>query len=104
VNERLITHLESAAGKVAVAKVGATCVGRIRTSYDDVVTNDRRTPYRRVRYEKAIPIAKGEECGVFEMGSTVIVFFQRGRVALDPAISPGAPVRVGQALAELVSS
>jgi phosphatidylserine decarboxylase len=101
VNERLITHLETAAGRVAVAKVGATCVGRIRATYDDVVTNDRKMPYRRVRYEEPIGIAKGDECGVFEMGSTVIVLFQQGRAVLAPEIIPGAPIRLGQALARV---
>ena len=102
VNERLITHLETPAGKIAVAKVGATCVGRIRATYDDVVTNNGgERAFRRVRYDKPIDVAKADELGVFEMGSTVIVLFQKGRVRLDPAILPGETIRLGQPLATL---
>ena len=36
VNERLVTYLDTVAGKCAVVKVGATCVSRIKASYDDV--------------------------------------------------------------------
>lgn len=101
VNERLITHTQTGAGKVAIAKVGATCVGRIRATYDDVVTNNGSAPYRRVRFDDTIAVEKGAEVGVFEMGSTVIVLFQKGRVTLDPTITPGATIRLGQALAKV---
>src|SRR5919198_5039077 len=70
-NERLTTYLETRAGELAVVKVGATCVARIRAAYDDLVTHTggRATVHR---YERPIPVAKGAELGVFEMGSTVI--------------------------------
>jgi phosphatidylserine decarboxylase len=104
VNERLITYLETAAGKVAVAKVGATCVGRIRALYDDVVTNDGRpAAFKRVRYDRPYHVDKGAECGIFEMGSTVILLFQKNRVALTPNIVSGAPIRLGQPLARVIS-
>ena len=32
------------------------------------------------------------------MGSTVILIFEPGRVALAPAVAPGARVRVGEAI------
>lgn len=101
VNERLITHLETPAGKVAVAKVGATCVGRIRVAYDDVVTNTGRSSLRRVRYDEPFSVEKAGELGVFEMGSTVILLFQAGRAELDPSIRPGEVVRMGQGLARM---
>jgi phosphatidylserine decarboxylase len=104
VNERLITYQQTAAGKVAVAKVGATCVGRIRALYDDVVTNSGRPPsFMRVRYSKPMPVDKAAECGVFEMGSTVILLFQRNRVALTSNITTGSPIRLGQPLAQVIS-
>jgi phosphatidylserine decarboxylase len=100
VNERLITHMETRAGRIAIAKVGATCVGRIRATYEDLVTNDGPAEYRRVRYEKPIPIGRGEECGVFEMGSTVILLFQKGRFSPGAPVVPGEPIRMGQALGQ----
>lgn len=105
VNERLITHLETAAGKMAIVKVGATCVGRIRATYDDVVTNDGGPrAFKRQRYEPGFDVEKGGECGIFEMGSTVIVLFQQGRAVLDEAIVPGATIRLGQPLARVTTA
>jgi phosphatidylserine decarboxylase len=98
VNERLITFLSTPLGRVAVVKVGATCVGRIRAAYDDVVTNAGRGP-KRWRYAQPIPIEKGAELGVFEMGSTVILLFEPGRIRLGSGLW-GARVRMGQAIAE----
>lgn len=102
VNERLVTHFETDAGAVALVKVGATCVGRIRALYDDLVTNTGRkgAPERR-RYEPAFEVARGGECAVFEMGSTVVLLFERGRLRLAEGISPGATVRMGQALGQV---
>ncbi|MFO7155228.1 MAG: archaetidylserine decarboxylase [Pseudomonadota bacterium] len=94
-NERLITYLDTPLGRVAVVAVGATCVGRIRALYDDLVTNEKRTGQSH-RYETPIPVAKGDEIAVFEMGSTVILLFEPGRIQLDPRLVPGAPVRMGE--------
>ncbi|HTP29333.1 MAG TPA: archaetidylserine decarboxylase, partial [Anaeromyxobacteraceae bacterium] len=103
-NERLVTYLKTSAGRVAVVKVGALCVGRIRASYDpDLVTNAGRSPSRRW-YEKPISIRKGEDLGVFELGSTVILLFEKNRVALDGALVEGASVRMGQAIAHIKMS
>lgn len=95
VNERLTTWLSTPAGRVAVVAVGATNVARIRASYDDILTHTGK-PARRHRYERPIPIGKGDELGVFEMGSTVILLFETGRVRWSDALRPDAPVRLGQ--------
>jgi len=98
VNERLTTFLRTPRGPSAVVAVGATNVGRIRAVYDDVVTNARRTrkPARKI-YEKPIPVAKGGELALFEMGSTVVVLFARG-AKLSSRLRPGMPVKLGEAL------
>jgi phosphatidylserine decarboxylase len=44
-------------------------------------------------------VEKGAELGAFEMGSTVIVVFEPGRVALRPEVRSGARVKVGVAIA-----
>lgn len=79
-NERLITWVQSERfGRVAVIKVGATNVGHIRVAYDpEVATNTGQKEIVRRVYERPIPIARGDEVGVFEMGSTVIVVTERG--------------------------
>ncbi len=100
VNERLVTVLRTPLGVCAVAAVGATIVGRVRAYYDPSAppTNLRCARSRRRDYETPIPVAKGGELGAFEMGSTVILLFEPGRVRLDARLAPGARVRVGAAI------
>ena len=98
VNERLTTFLQTPRGKCAVVAVGAMNVGRIRAVYDDVVTNARRTrAVQRKEYEKPIPVEKGGELAIFEMGSTVVVVFARG-VRLSEEVVPGRAIKLGERL------
>lgn len=99
VNERLITLLRTPAGRCAVAKVGATCVARIRASYGDVLTHSGK-PGLVHRFARPIEIHKGDELGAFEMGSTVILLFEKGRVRWDSSLIQGAPVTMGQRIGE----
>jgi phosphatidylserine decarboxylase len=95
-NERLATHMQTPAGRACVVMVGATMVGRIRALYDDVLTNDGARHGRRVRYDRPVRVNKGEEMGVFEMGSTVVALFEPGRVSLK--LQEGREIRVGEPL------
>lgn len=98
VNERLVTYLDTPVGQVALVAVGATCVGRIRLCYDEKVTNVGK-PAERRHYDEAIPIAKGDELAVFEMGSTVILLFEKGRVSWDDQVMQvEATLQMGQAI------
>lgn len=103
VNERLVTYLETPLGHVALVAVGATMVGRIRAAYDDVVTQAGE-PARRVKYERPVEIGKGDEVGLFETGSTVILLFEPGRIVLDPRLEPEVHVRVGEPLGRAASA
>lgn len=95
VNERLVTYLRTPAGRVAVVKVGATNVSRIRAVYDEVITHTDQ-PGKQHRYAKGIPVEKGAELGIFEMGSTVILLFEKGRVTWDERLKPETVVRMGE--------
>lgn len=95
INERVVVWMQTPVGRVAVVAVGATCVGRIKLSFDELITNEGK-PARRKSYERPIPIAKGDELGMFEMGSTVILCFEPGRVVLDEKMVPEAPLRLGE--------
>lgn len=99
VNERLVTWFDTEAGRVAVVAVGATCVARIHASYDVVVTH---TGQRGKAHQYAAPIAtaRGAEIGMFEMGSTVILLFEAGKVALSPRLVEGAVLRLGEKIGE----
>jgi phosphatidylserine decarboxylase len=98
-NERLVTWLETPAGRCAVVLVGATCVGRIRAAYDDVLAQAGAPPAART-FALPIPVSKGDELGRFEMGSTVILLFASGRVTWDGTLRPGAKVTMGRRIGE----
>jgi phosphatidylserine decarboxylase len=97
-NERLITYLDADAfGRIAVVKVGATCVGHITLAYDAAVaTNVGGAAIDRRAYDPPIPVEKGAELGVFEMGSTVIVVTERPVELLS--MERGAQVVMGRAI------
>ncbi|HEX4385392.1 MAG TPA: archaetidylserine decarboxylase [Myxococcales bacterium] len=98
VNERLTTFLRTPRGPAAVVSVGATAVGRIRAVYDDVVTNAKRTrKMARKIYEQPIPVEKGGELALFEMGSTVVLLFAPG-VKIADRWQAGMPIKLGEAL------
>jgi phosphatidylserine decarboxylase len=94
VNERLVTWMSTPMGKVAVVAVGATCVARIHAAYDDIVTHTGQRE-KTHRYDQPIPVDRGGELGMFEMGSTVILLFEKGRVKWDDSLTPNAVVRMG---------
>lgn len=98
INERLVTWLETPLGTVAYVAVGATCVSRIHAAYDAVVTHTGQGQ-KVMTYERPIPIARGGEIGMFEMGSTVIVLFQKGKLRWESSLAPETPVRLGQRIA-----
>jgi phosphatidylserine decarboxylase len=101
-NERLVFALDTPLGPCAVVMVGATVVGRLRATFDGASANGElsfrpRRPVRRL-YRPGVPIAKGAELGVFDMGSTVVVCFAPGRAQLSPRLVVGEAVELGSAL------
>lgn len=98
VNERLVTHLESERfGRMALVMVGATNVGHMRVMYDDSVqTNMGAKEIVRKSYAPAKTIERGDELGVFEMGSTVILIMESKLSLSEFAI--GEAIRMGQSL------
>lgn len=108
-NERLITHLDGPAGRVAVVAVGAYNVGRISAAFDAAwnapagasawVTNRRGLRSAAKTYDPPVPVRRGDEIMTFHLGSTVVLVFEPGRVELLPTIRPGDPVRLGSPIA-----
>ena len=93
-NERLVVRLRTdTMGEMALVMVGAFGVGRMAASFADLVTNTR-APACDVELEPASPLALGAEVGRFEMGSTVVLLFEPGKVRWE--VEAGAVVRVGQ--------
>lgn len=101
VNERVAIVQQAAFGEVTTVMVGAIGVGRISVSFDsEICTNRGRAPGVRRYGPDGPPIERGEELGVFHLGSTVIVFVPR-REGARFEVEAGSAVRVGQAVLRL---
>jgi phosphatidylserine decarboxylase len=100
-NERVITYVDGGAfGLLGLVKVAACGVGHITLSYDEHVHSHAPRCFGRRDYTPARPVGKGEEIAIFHLGSTVIVLFEPGRIALEPVVA-GAHLRCGVPLARL---
>lgn len=104
VNERLITYIDTPYGAVAVCKIGAINVGKISISYDHSVTNKffRNKNEQIYTEDKKPEVKKGDEIGVFNLGSTVIILFQKGMVEFSD-LKYGQMVRMGEKIGTLIS-
>ncbi len=104
-NERFVTVVDGEAGLYALVMVAAVGVGHVTASYDPEVATHAggfaNGSVRHRRFDVPLPLERGGEVGVFNLGSTTIVVFQRDRVVLDGA-APGASVRMGRALGRIV--
>lgn len=99
-NERVACVFDTAAGPMAVVLVGALFVGSMSLSFAGEITAERTRTLRDLPVtDPIVALDKGAELGRFNMGSTVIVMFARGRVRLEPGLLPGSAVRFGQRLA-----
>ncbi len=83
-------------GRVTVVMVGAMIVGRITVTGVDA----RDVPLGLHRIDPAIEVARGDEIGVFHIGSTAVVFVEPGVAA--PFRRPLAPraIRMGEPLGD----
>ncbi|EAR21235.1 archaetidylserine decarboxylase [Nitrococcus mobilis] len=98
-NERVVSLFDTAHGPLAVILVGAICVASIETVWAGVVTPPRGRRLRRWHYPPPrYRLARGEELGRFNMGSTVIVLVGPERVSWRDDLAATQPVRMGQAL------
>jgi phosphatidylserine decarboxylase len=91
-NRRVAICIDTARlGQVAVVMVGAMIVGRI--TVDAVPAQD--VPHGTHRIDPPRAVSKGEQIGIFHLGSTVVLFVERGVGPLRHALGP---VRLGRAL------
>jgi len=99
-NERVLTWFDSAYGEVALVLVGALNVGSMATVWAGDITPAARRVVTTLPPQE-ISLDKGEELGRFNMGSTVILLFQRDRARWHADIRAGATVKLGQSLGSL---
>jgi phosphatidylserine decarboxylase len=96
-NERICAHFapDGHSGEsLCIAAVGATMVGKVRVTFDDLTTGSGPDRVER-RYDANAPqLAKGEEWGRFEFGSTLVLVTAPGAFELEIEAA-GTPLRLG---------
>ena len=104
-NERLVCHFDTDFGPMVSVMVGALLVSGVETvwggveipSYGNAIT---RKDWR----DKNITLERFAEMARFNYGSTVIVLLPPGVAELASGLVAESPVRLGQALARLVTT
>lgn len=108
-NERVICTFDTEHGWIAVILVGALIVGSIATPWAGIVA-PRRKQITTTHYDPNCPartstltLKQGQEMGRFLMGSTVIVLTEQDNLDWAEKLTPDAPVKLGQSLAQWTS-
>jgi phosphatidylserine decarboxylase len=102
----LICDFTTPLGRMAVILVGALFVGSIETVHCGEVNPPPRGRNKPTRIATGLgrQFAKGEELGRFNMGSTVILLFERQRIAWESALVPESTVQLGRPIARAVGT
>ena len=102
-NERVVCHFNTSVGPMVVVLVGAMIVASIETTWAGLVAPLRRKIIS-TRYTDVQPVhlAKGDELGRFLLGSTAIVLFPRGTVGWNSDLAALEPVKMGEAIGQLI--
>ncbi len=101
-NERVVCVFDSVEhGRFVMVLVGATIVGSIATPWHGVVNAKRTGKLSEWSYaDRDITLAQGEEMGRFLLGSTVVMLFERGRIAFTPNWAAERTVRLGERMGD----
>ena len=98
-NERLAVRLGTQdMGELAVVLVGAYGVGRMTAAFAPIITNTG-TPGEDVTLPEAWSCDRGDELGRFNLGSTVILVCEAGRVTWE--LERDQDVKMGQRIGRL---
>lgn len=101
-NERVVALFDSELGPFAVVLVGAMIVASIETVWSGLVAPQRGRNIIRTPYSDAnISLAKGDEMGRFQLGSTAIILFSNQHLHWHHHVDVGASLVMGQALGEV---
>ena len=88
---------------IAMIAVGATMVGSVRLTFDEMRTNVAQArPERRDFEDHAPSFARGEEWGTFEFGSTIVMLTPPGEVEMESRAT-GTGLRLGEAIGKVRS-
>jgi len=98
-NERVISVFETDSGPLVMVLVGAMLVSSTETVWAGEVTPTKSKEVTVKEYsDEDITLAKGDEMGRFNMGSTVILLMPPGALKNLESLGAGDAVKVGQRL------
>lgn len=84
INERVLVEIETDRGLVGLMFVGATNVGQIVLSFDsDIVGNQLLSHAVKEKTYLNLHVKKGDELGMFRMGSTVVMLYSKNTISSD---------------------
>jgi phosphatidylserine decarboxylase len=100
-NERVVLECVTKEGKILyMVFVGALNVGKIKFNFDErIQTNIQKESITTYQYAD-LHLKKGEELGRFEMGSTIVMFFEKDSVKLT--CKRMQKIRFGENIARLL--
>lgn len=101
-NERVVAIFDTEIGQMALILVGAIFVSSIETVWHGVVTPPTIKTLRTWHYENNAPkLEIGAEMGRFNMGSTIIVLFEKDKMAWNADFNSGKTVKVGEKIGQI---
>ncbi|MBN2725309.1 MAG: phosphatidylserine decarboxylase [Deltaproteobacteria bacterium] len=98
INERIVTVCEAPTGrKAAVVMIAAMGVGNMSLSYLPLVegTHPDWKIFDKEHFSK-VEKKRGDELGIFHLGSTVVVVLEKDMGELLPALETGMPLTMGR--------
>jgi phosphatidylserine decarboxylase len=103
-NERAICHFQTERGPMAMILVGALIVAGIATRWAGQIAPAKSASTELYESETAIHLQRGEEMGLFNLGSTVILLFPPGKISWKGTLETGSAVRMGQAIGQFATA
>jgi phosphatidylserine decarboxylase len=100
-NERITPTFSGPVGKFSVVMVGAIFVSSMETTWQGVITPPNGKWMKMFRYpEGKNQLNKADEMGRFNMGSTVILLFEKGAIQWREDLTPGTTVCFGEQIGQ----
>jgi phosphatidylserine decarboxylase len=100
-NERVVAIFDTEIGQMALVLVGAIFVSSIETVWHGVVTPPTIRTLRTWKYENNAPTLQiGEEMGRFNMGSTIIVLFEKDKMTWNDDFTAEKAVKMGEKIGQ----
>ncbi|HVY23279.1 MAG TPA: archaetidylserine decarboxylase [Steroidobacteraceae bacterium] len=104
-NERVICDFHSTSAAFAMVLVGALFVGSIETVWaGEINPPPRYKQIVEIDKGRGLSLEKGAEAGRFNMGSTVVLLVEPGRMQWNNHLQSGDVVKLGQHLGTLLTA